>query len=98
MPKLGTCYNSSERRHPLLFCFLKKNSRRSVGGKWETLPRFPSGTRPRPFHNQTNPHTLDKTDSRSAPPDFLSKAVASVDFMRLSLRRTAYVAADRAVK
>jgi hypothetical protein len=27
---------------------------------------FPKWTRPRLFHNQTNPHTLDKTDSRSA--------------------------------
>jgi hypothetical protein len=50
----------------MLFCFLKKPSRRSVGGKWETQPRFPSGPRPRLFHNQTNPHSLDKTDSRSA--------------------------------
>src|SRR3984957_4016687 len=66
MPKLGTCCNSSERRHLLLFYFLKNPSRRSVGGKWETQPRFPSGPRPRLFHNQTNPHTLDKTDSRSA--------------------------------
>src|ERR1700678_498113 len=98
MPKLGTCCNSSERRHLMLFCFLKNPSRRSVGGKWETPPRFPSGPRPRLFHNQTNPHTLDKTDSRSAIPDFLSTAVASVDFVRLSLRRAAYVAAGRAVK
>jgi hypothetical protein len=45
---------------------------------------FPKWTRPRLFHNQTNPHTLDKTDSRSAPPDFLSKTVAWVDYMRLS--------------
>src|ERR1700679_379066 len=66
MPKLGTCCNSSERPHLLLFCFLKKTSRRSVGGKWETQPRFPSGPRPRLFHNQTIPLTLDKTDSRSA--------------------------------
>src|SRR5271169_1064155 len=65
MPKLGTCCNSSQRRHLLLFCFLKHPSRRSVGGKWETQPRFPSGPRPRLFHNQTNPLTLDKTDSRS---------------------------------
>jgi hypothetical protein len=49
----------------MLFCFLKYPSRRSVGGKWETQPRFPSGPRPRLFHNQTNPYTLDKTDSRS---------------------------------
>src|ERR1700679_4191973 len=98
MPKLGTCCNSSERPHLMLFCFLKYPSRRSVGGKWETQPRFPSGPRPRLFHNQTNPHTLDKTDSRSAPPDFLSKTVTSVDCMRLSLRRAAYVAAGRAVK
>ena len=34
----------------------------------------------------------------SAAPDFLSKTVASVDFMRLSLRRAAYVAAGRAAK
>src|ERR1700677_3311025 len=65
MPKLGTCCNSSERAHLLLFCFLKHPSRRSVGGKWETQSRLPSGPRPRLFHNQTNPHTLDKTDSRS---------------------------------
>jgi hypothetical protein len=32
------------------------------------------------------------------PPDFLSNTVASVDFMRLSLRRAASVAAGRAVK
>jgi hypothetical protein len=38
------------------------------------------------------------TAGPSASPDFLSKIVASVDFMRLSLRRAAYVAADRAVK
>src|ERR1700678_869370 len=65
MPKLGTCCNSSERPHLMLFCFLKYPSRRSVGGKWETPPRFPSGPRPRLFHNQTNPHSLDKPDSRS---------------------------------
>jgi hypothetical protein len=39
-----------------------------------------------------------RTADPSAPPDFLSKTVASVDFMRLSLRRAAYVAAGRAVK
>src|ERR1700689_437060 len=59
--------NQLREPHLLLFCFLKYQSpsRRSVGGKWETQPRFPSGPRPRLFHNQTNPHTLDKTDSRS---------------------------------
>jgi hypothetical protein len=39
-----------------------------------------------------------RTAGPSAPPDFLSKTVTSVDFMRLSLRRAAYVAAVRAVK
>ena len=38
------------------------------------------------------------TAGPSAPPDFLSKIVASMDFLRLSLRRAAYVAAGRAVK
>src|ERR1700683_1315941 len=98
MPKLGTCCNSSQRRHLLLFCLPEYPSRRSLGGKWETQPRFPSGPRPRLFHNQTIPLTLDKTDSRSAPPDFMSNTEASVDFMRLSLRRAANVAAGRAVK
>jgi hypothetical protein len=37
-----------------------------------------------------------RTADPSAAPDFLSKTVASVDFMRLSLRRAAYVAAGRA--
>ena len=50
---------------PAAVCFLKYPSRRSVGGKWQTQPRFPSGLRPHLFHNHTNPHTLDKTDSRS---------------------------------
>src|ERR1700733_5377113 len=38
-----------------------------------------------------------RTAGPSAPPDFLSKTAASVDFMRLSLRRAAYVAVGRAV-
>jgi hypothetical protein len=41
---------------------------------------------------------MEKTAGPSATPDFLSKAIASVDFMLLSLRRAAYVAAGRAVK
>jgi hypothetical protein len=40
----------------------------------------------------------ERTAGPSAPPDFLSKTIASVDFMRLSSRRAAYVAAGRAVK
>ena len=40
----------------------------------------------------------DETAGPSAPPDFLSKTIAAVDFMRLSLRRAAYVAVGRAVK
>jgi hypothetical protein len=39
-----------------------------------------------------------RTAGPSAAPDFLSITVASVNFMRLSLRRAAYVAAGRAVK
>src|ERR1700677_309107 len=67
MPKLGTCCNSSERRHLLLFCFLKYQypSRRSVGGKWETQPRFPSG----PVHvfSTTKPTLTRLTKQTVAP-------------------------------
>jgi hypothetical protein len=40
---------------------------------------------------------MDRKDTAgpSAPLDFLSKAVASVDVLRLSLRRAAYVAAGK---
>jgi hypothetical protein len=38
-----------------------------------------------------------RTAGPSAPPDFLSKTMASMDFVRLSLRRAAYVGAGRAV-
>jgi len=34
-------------------------------GKVENAQRFPSGLRPRLFHNQTLPLTLDNPDSRS---------------------------------
>ena len=34
-------------------------------GKVGNAKRFPSGPRPRLFHNQTIPLALDKTDSRS---------------------------------
>ena len=36
--------------------------------------------------------------AQQVPPDFLSETIASVDFMRLFVRRAAYVAADRSVK
>jgi hypothetical protein len=41
---------------------------------------------------------VEETAGPSASPDFLSKAISSVDFMWLSLRRAAYVAAGRAVR
>jgi phosphatidylserine/phosphatidylglycerophosphate/cardiolipin synthase-like enzyme len=69
-------------------------------GKVGNAQRFPSGPRPRLFHNQTIPLALDKNRQslHCATPDFLLNSVGSASFMRLSSRKAAHAALSTAAQ
>jgi hypothetical protein len=76
----------------------KARHTRSLGPGGCPAKRTCRGNPALPSLCQTFDRELGRTAGPSAAPDFLSKTVAPVDYVRLSLRRTAYVAADRAAR